>query len=124
MELDKNTRYIYKVIYGQKDTNTNYDVIKTVHYLRWDNEKKSIGEYFWDRESFAKGLLSNEYKAMAGYRYNSNNFGDYGFNNLVEVIAYTQSDGEIWLKTKADDTKKNNLELLQYAKHNNFAEKE
>lgn len=119
MTLEKNTRYIYKVVYGPKDIYNNYDVIKEVHYIRWDNEKLSFNEYYIDRKNFALGLINNDFKAKAGYKYNKDEF-----LYLVDVIAYRQNDGEIWLKTKPDETDKNNLELLEYAKYYNFAERE
>lgn len=119
MNYDKNTRYIYKVIYGKKNSYSDYEVIKKVCYIRWDNEKQQMVDRNMERAEFAKDLYNGHFYSMAGYKYNANEFKD-----LVEVVAYKQADGEIWLRTKADDTTKNNLELLKYAKFYNFAEKE
>lgn len=122
MEMKKNCRYIYKVTYGRKSNkeDENYDVIKEVYYYRWEDEKNDFIQRKWERVNFAKALLNDEFFAVAGNEIEPKNF-----KNLIKVIAYQdKDDGELWLKTKPDDIKENNLELLDYAKKYGFAVKE
>lgn len=108
--MRKDTRYIYKVDYGKKSPSEDWDVIKKVYYSRWDDEENKFVDRSLSNESFSKALDNEQFKAKAGNRCNGE------WTNLVEVIAYKQDDGEIWIKTKADDTELNNLSLLEYAK--------
>ena len=112
----KNKRYIYMVEYDKKP-NEDYEVITKVYYFRWVEEENQFAKRYWSNKNFAKALYNGEFAAWAGKEEIDR------LTNVVEVIAYKQDDGEYWIKTKADDSKENNLELLTYAKKYGFAKK-
>lgn len=116
--MQKDKRYIYKVIYGEKSDEENYEVIQKVYYFRWDKKEDRFVEKTWDTKSFALGLINNEYRACACC-----DCGD-KLTNCQEVIGYRQkADGECWIKTRPDDTTENNLEFLSYCKKIGIAER-
>ncbi len=112
----KTTRYIYMVEYDKKP-NEEYEVITKVYYFRWAEEENKFVKRYCANKKFAKELYNEEFSAWAGKEETDR------LVNVVKVLAYKQDDGEYWIKTKADDSKENNLELLTYAKKYGFAKK-
>ena len=109
--MQKDTRYIYQVDYGKKSETENYNVIKKVHYWRWDDEKSKFVEMSWTTHNFALGLVQKKYKAVA-----CKDCGD-KLKHCQEIIGYRQkNDGECWIKTRPNDTKEDNLEFLNYCR--------
>ena len=107
--MEKDTRYIYQVDYGKKSDTENYDVIKKLHYWRWDSENNKFDTYSWDTHNFAKGLIQKKYKAVA-----CKDCGE-KLKYCQDVIGYRQKDdGECWVKTSPNDTEADNLEFLNY----------
>ena len=113
-EFKKNTIYIWQVDYNQKPNET-YDVITQIHYYQWDDEEKTFKKYRWVVHRFAKDIY-NKYLCFAGKE-----SGD-KLVDAVEVIAYKQDDKEYWIKTKPNETVKDNFSFLEYAKKHGFAE--
>ena len=109
----KTTRYIYNVDYRKKE-NENYEIITKVHYFRWDEEEGKFNKYYWDRNSFAKALYEGSFSCYAGKDTEEK------LIEVVEVIAYEQNN-EYWIKTKQNETIKDNFSFLEYAKNHGFA---
>ena len=115
-DFRKTTRYIYLVEYSDKE-GENYEVITLVRYFRWDENQKKFNKFHWGNKAFATALFNKSFRSYAGKEL------DDRLVNVVEVEAYQQEDGEIWIRSKPDGSLTNNLEFLTYAKNKEFAKK-
>ena len=88
--------------------------VTKIHYYQWDDDKKIFKKYIWGIHNFSKDIC-NKYLCFAG-----KDFGD-KLIDVVEVIAYKQDDKEYWIRTKQNETIKDNFSFIEYAKNHGFA---
>lgn len=115
-EFKQRVRYIYDVHYDEKK-GENYPVIQKVYYFRLDENNKPIRKWL-EANVFAEELYNNRFISYAGKYDESSKM----LKDAVKVLAYMDNDKEYWIKTKPNDTRKDNFEFIEYAKKHNFAE--